>query len=95
MKIFQIWISVFDSPKKFLVYNGGEFNNHEFISLCENVNIHICATAAEAPWSNGLLERHRLEQITFCQCTKFCVHEDVCSAQSCTQKSCTHVVVAH
>ena len=48
-KIFQIWISIFGSAKKCLVDNAGEFNNHEFISLCENVNIHICTTAAEAP----------------------------------------------
>ena len=35
----------------------GEFNNHKFISLCENINIH-CTMAAEAPWSNDLVERH-------------------------------------
>ena len=23
-----------------------------------NINIHICTTAAEAPWINGLVERH-------------------------------------
>ena len=56
-KIFQISISIFGSPKKFLVDNRGEFNNHEFISLCKNVNIHIFITAAEAPWRNGLVER--------------------------------------
>ena len=49
---------IFGSPKKFLVDNGAEFNNQEFISLCENVNIHICTTAAEVPWSKGLVERH-------------------------------------
>ena len=27
----------------------------------------------------------RLEQITFCQCTNFRVHENVCSARSCTK----------
>ena len=31
-KVFQIWISIFVSPKKFLLDNGGEFNN-----LCKNV----------------------------------------------------------
>ena len=45
--LFQIWIYVFGSPE----------NNHEFITLCENVNIHICTTAAEAPWSSGLVDR--------------------------------------
>ena len=57
-KIFQIWISTFGSAKKFLVDNGGEFDNDEFRSLCENVNIRICTTAAESPWSNGIVERH-------------------------------------
>ena len=37
----------------------------------------------------SLLALCRLEQITFCQCTNFHVHEDVCSVQSCTQKLCT------
>ena len=57
-KIFQIWISIFGSAKKFLVDNGGEFNNDEFRSLCENVNTRICTKAAESPWSNGIVERH-------------------------------------
>ena len=59
-KIFKIWISIFGSAKRFLVDNGGEFNNDEFRSLCENVNIRICttSTAAESPWSSGIVERH-------------------------------------
>ena len=48
-----IWIT-----KSFLVDNGGEFNNSEFISFCENFNINIKVRAAESPWSNGLVERH-------------------------------------
>ena len=56
-KTLQIWISIFGSPRKLLVDNGGNLNNHEFISLCENVNIHICTTVAEAPRSNGVVER--------------------------------------
>ena len=27
---------------------------------CENVNIHILSTAAESPWSNGLIERYNV-----------------------------------
>ena len=57
-KIFQTWISIFGSPQKFLVDNEGKFNNHEFILLCENVNIHVCITAAESPCTNGLVEQH-------------------------------------
>ena len=56
--IFQIWISIFGSAKKFLIDNGGEFDSDEFRSLCENVNIRICTTAAESPWSNGIVEKH-------------------------------------
>ena len=56
--IFQIWISIFGSVKKFLVNNGGEFYNDEFRSLCETVNIRICTAAVESSWSNGIVERH-------------------------------------
>ena len=57
-KVFQHWISVFGHAKKFSVDNRGEFCNEEFITFCENLNIRICTTAAESPWSNGLVERH-------------------------------------
>ena len=56
-QVFRIWVSIFGSPKKFLVDNGGEFNNEDFRSLCENVNICILTTAAESSWSNGLVEK--------------------------------------
>ena len=56
--IFKIWISIFGSAKKFIVDNGGEFDNEDYRSMCENVNINIVTTAAESPWSNGLVERH-------------------------------------
>ena len=55
--IFKIWIAIFGSPKSFLVDNGGECSNSEFISFCENFNIKMIA--AESPWSNGLVE-HRI-----------------------------------
>ena len=55
---FRYRVSIFGSAKKFLVDNGGEFDKDEFRSLCENVNIRICTTAAESPWSNGIVERH-------------------------------------
>ena len=57
-RIFQIWITIFGSAKKYLVENGGEFDNDEFRSLCENVNRRICTTAVESPWSDGIVERH-------------------------------------
>ena len=51
-------MSIFVSPKKFLADNGEEFNNEDFHSFCENVNICMLTTAAESPWSNDLRERH-------------------------------------
>ena len=57
-KIFQVWISVFGPPKRFLHDNGGEFVNSDFLDLCDSFNIVILTTAAESPWSNRLCERH-------------------------------------
>ena len=57
-KLFENWIIIFGNPGKILVDNGGEFCNKEFITFCENLNVRICTTAAESPWSNGLVERH-------------------------------------
>ena len=56
--MFSHWISIFGPPRKFLSDNGGEFINQEFIDLCEVYNITLKTTGAEAPWSNGLIERH-------------------------------------
>ena len=55
---FQIWISIFGCPNTVLSDNGGEFANHQFMDMCENLNVRFITTAAEAPWSNGLVERH-------------------------------------
>ena len=57
-KIFQYWIGIFGCPNKILVDDAGEFENTEFQTFCENINIRICTTAAGSPWSNGLIERH-------------------------------------
>ena len=57
-KIFQHWIGSFGHPRKILVDNGGEFDNKDFIDFSESLNIRICTTAAESPWSNGIVERH-------------------------------------
>ena len=52
------WLSIFGAPLSILSDNGGEFNNDEFKQLCEKFNITVKATAAESPWSNGVVERH-------------------------------------
>ena len=58
-KIFQLWISVYGLPEKFLSENGGEFAN-DLNNLCEAMNIDFKLTSAELPWSNCLVERHNL-----------------------------------
>ena len=56
--LFRIWISVYGPPDKFMSDNGGEFANADFLSLCEQFGIVVKTTAAEAPWSNGIVERN-------------------------------------
>ena len=38
--------------------NGGEFNNNLFTNMAEMFHINVKTTAAESPWSNGMVERH-------------------------------------
>ena len=56
--IVRCWIAIFGPPKKFLTDNGGEFASSTFLELAESMNIRVLNTAAESPWSNGLVERH-------------------------------------
>ena len=53
-----IWIAVFGPPQKVLSNNGCEFTNAKIRSLCSSFNIAQIFTAAEAPFSNGICERH-------------------------------------
>ena len=48
----------YGSPDKILVDNGGEFANSEFIETGDYLGINIQTTAAESPWSNGIVERN-------------------------------------
>ena len=57
-QIFDLWIRVFGCPEKILSDNGGEFNNKELLDLCDKCNLRVLTTAAESPWSNGLVEKH-------------------------------------
>ena len=59
-KFFTIWISLFGPPQKILSDNGGEFRGSKWEPVCEAFNINQKSTAAEAPFSNGICERHNL-----------------------------------
>ena len=56
--IFTHWIAIFGRPRRFLSDNGGEYNNYNFIDMCEKLGVHVITTGAEAAWSNGIVERH-------------------------------------
>ena len=58
--IYVNWICHFGSPRKFLTDNGGEFSNERFREMSEKLNIESTTTAAESPFSNGMVERHNL-----------------------------------
>ena len=55
-----MWISYFGYPCKFMSDNGGEFSNEKFREMNEKLNIETATTAAESPFSNGMVERHNL-----------------------------------
>ena len=59
-KIFKIWIQIYGAPEKCLTDNRGEFANSQFLEMCEAMNITVKVTAAESPFSNGLVERHNM-----------------------------------
>ena len=58
--LFKIWIQIYGAPTKFMSDNGGEFANDDFKDMCEAMNIYVKVTAAESPFSNGLVERHNM-----------------------------------
>ena len=59
---------VYGTPQKFLTNNGGEFANSEFLEMANHLVITVHTTAAESPWSNGVVERntqiHMMDKIT-------------------------------
>ena len=58
--IFRSWIQIYGTPEKFLSDNGAEFANSSFIDMWKSMNIVFKFTAAEAPFSTGLVERHNM-----------------------------------
>ena len=58
--IYLMWISYFGCPQTFLSDNGGEFSNDQFREMNEKLNVKNATTAAESPFSNGIVERHNL-----------------------------------
>ena len=57
-RIFQIWLAYFGAPKKFHNDCGGEFVSAVFMEMNEKMGIETSTTPAEAPYSNGVVERN-------------------------------------
>ena len=46
---FRSWIQIYGRAQKFLSYNGGEFDNSDFIDIGETTNIVFKLTVAGTP----------------------------------------------
>ena len=57
-EIMSKWIAVFGSPGAIFSDNGGEFANEDFLNMAHSFNINILVSAANSPFSNGVVERH-------------------------------------
>ena len=55
---FKIWVAPFGRPEQTLCDNGKEFCNNAFVDMCRNLMVDMKTTAAFAPFSNGIVERH-------------------------------------
>ena len=56
--ILKNWCLIFGFPKVIFTDNGGEFNNKDVHSFAQNYDFVVKTTAAESPFSNGMVERH-------------------------------------
>ena len=59
--ILHEWISKYGPPKILLSDNGREFINDDIRCFLDRINVRHINTAAFAPLSNGIVERHNGE----------------------------------
>ena len=53
------WIAQFWPPRRFMADNGSKFSNAEYVEMCDSrFNIESQQSAAESPFSNGMIEHH-------------------------------------
>ena len=55
--LIEHWVAIFGVMGSILSDNGGEFSSEEMREVASVLNINLCTTPAESPWSNGLCER--------------------------------------
>ena len=56
--IMEMWVSTFGRPKEIFSDNGKEFDNQQMHDLAAQMDINLKVTPVEAPYSNGICERH-------------------------------------
>ncbi len=56
--LFEVWFSIFGTPKRILHDLGGEFTNENWELTSEIMGIRDTTTAAYSPFINGVVERH-------------------------------------
>ena len=56
--VCKTWIAYFGAPKKMHSDCGGEFCNEAMSELHDKFGIETSTTPGEAPWANGIVERH-------------------------------------
>ena len=54
--ILKNWVSIFGVPQSIFSDNAGEFHNHLLCDVAELLGTHIITTAANSPWSSGIVE---------------------------------------
>ena len=55
--LLKYWTSLFGSPDTVFSDNRGESASKEFIDFCENFNMKVKTTVAEALWGNAIYGR--------------------------------------
>ena len=56
--LFRHWIAIFGQPRCLFTDNGSEFVNEELMELAEKYDVNLQTTPVEAPFANGICERH-------------------------------------
>jgi len=63
------WLVHHGAPRALLADPGAEFNNAVWRIMAERHNIAVTSTAAQAHWSNGVVERHNQTLKAMCSST--------------------------
>lgn len=75
---FLSWIVTFGAPVYALADGGSEFDNELFRFMRDRFGITLDSTAAQAPWSYGMCERHNAVM----NCTLAKIREDAPDARA-------------